>query len=98
MDVREVAELGKSPNHAASVCEHHCPIIVYLDILQLSQKRKKNTRVTTFKNMFFIFDLMFFFHVLTYHAADARLRIVSERVDIIDNLIISVSVIGLLLN
>ena len=27
-----------------------------------------------------------------YHTADARLRIVSERVDIIDNLIISVSV------
>lgn len=33
---------------------------------------------------------MLIFH---YHVADARLRIVSERVDIIDNLIISVSVI-----
>ena len=30
---------------------------------------------------------------LIYNAADARLRIVSERVDIVDNLIISVSVI-----
>lgn len=38
-------------------------------------------------------------HMLTswlkYTTADARLRIVSERVDIIDNLIISVSVIYL---
>lgn len=31
-------------------------------------------------------------HCVIYYAADARLRIVSERVDIVDNLIISISV------